>query len=227
MAHPSSHPHHAQVLSHLTSKSLHPAPHWLASTLATQRANTPLPALKSTILFRLLASDITTSLQHAPANSFPADVLDASRQERVLRGPVVVQVLDVEDIGHSKWSQIERIEEGERGETTKGREVIRTVAGEVGDGDATLSASAGPFKLHLQDANGTRVYAIEIASVAGISLGMSIGAKIVLRDFKVARGVVLLEGAASAEMLGGKVGAWDKAWREGRKQRLLEAVGSG
>jgi hypothetical protein len=39
-----------------------------------------------------------------------------------------VQVLDIEDIGTSLWSQIEAIERVERGEAIHGREIVRTIA---------------------------------------------------------------------------------------------------
>lgn len=65
----------------------------------------------------------------------------------------MVQVLDVEDIGRSRWSQLEDIEAAERGETTKGREIIRVVQplddgggggpGDRGDGVATGARTTG------------------------------------------------------------------------------------
>jgi RecQ-mediated genome instability protein 1 len=143
----------------------------------------------------------------------------------------------VEDIGRSRWSQVEALEAQERGETTKGREVVRVLPAEdggeaaaVGGGSAAggggQSASAGPHKLLLQDARGTKVYGLEVRGVQGVSVGMSIGAKLVLRDFEVARGVILLE-PKCVEVLGGKVDAWDRKWREERKKVLKEKAGMG
>ena len=143
----------------------------------------------------------------------------------------------MEDIGRSRWSQVEALEAQERGETTKGREVVRVLPAEdggeaaaVGGGSAAggggQSASAGPHKLLLQDARGTKVYGLEVRGVQGVSVGMSIGAKLVLRDFEVARGVVLLE-PRCVEVLGGKVDAWDRKWREERKKVLKEKAGMG
>ena len=48
--------------------------------------------------------------------------------EKTLARDTVVQVLDVEDVGRSKWEQIESLESERKGETTKGRQVIRVVA---------------------------------------------------------------------------------------------------
>jgi RecQ-mediated genome instability protein 1 len=55
---------------------------------------------------------------------------------------------------------------------------------------------------------------------------MAIGAKLVLRDFEVARGVVLLE-PRCVEVLGGKVDASDRKWRDERKKVLKEKAGMG
>ncbi|KAK5160208.1 hypothetical protein BJ546DRAFT_1025034 [Cryomyces antarcticus] len=217
----------AQLTTHLTSKSLPPDPTWLSNFLAATRPGTPLPALQRTALFRLLTSDITTSLSATSSHVLPADIHSVQIRERRVEGPVAVQVLDIEDVGRSCWSQVEAIEAGERGETTRGREVIRVVPSEDGEDPsststsvASASLSSGPHKLLLQDARGTRVYGLEISAVDKIGLGMDIGAKLVLRGVLVARGCLLLE-PRSVEVLGGKVEAWHSAWKEGRKEGLM------
>ena len=68
-----------------------------------------------------------------------------------------------------------------------------------------------------------KIYGFEVSKVEGVGMGMSIGAKMVLRDAVVARGVVLLE-RGCVEVLGGKIENWDKEWRAGRKERLKERV---
>ncbi|KAJ9659797.1 hypothetical protein H2201_007233 [Coniosporium apollinis] len=218
-----------EIAAHLASKSLSPSPTWLTNTfLPTIRPTTPLPALKQTALFRLLASDITQTLQRTPTSVFPADIHNATIRERRLAGPIAVQVLDIEDIGRSRWSQVEALEAAERGETTKGREIIRAVpaedGGEGGDVDAEAAGGGGPHKLVLQDAQGMRVFGVELVGVEGVGVGMNIGAKMVLRDVLVARGVVLLE-PRSVRVEGGKIEGLHKAWREGRKERLKTAAG--
>jgi RecQ-mediated genome instability protein 1 len=141
--------------------------------------------------------------------------------------------MDIEDIGRSRWSQVEALEAQERGETTKGREVVRVLpaddGGEAAAGGSAAggqSSSAGPHKLLLQDAKGTKVYGLEVRGIQGVSVGMSIGAKLILRDFEVARGVIMLE-PRCVEVLGGKVDAWDRKWREERKKVLKEKAGMG
>jgi len=217
-----------QLSTHITTtKSLHPSPTWLTTFVSTQKPTTPLPALKQTALFRLLASDITASLSTThPPSCFPPAVLDPNVKERRLQGPIAVQVLAVEDMNKSRWGQVEAIEALERGEGTKGREIVRVIPGDDAGGgpEPVVSKWGGPHKLLLQDAKGMRVYAIELESVEGVGVGMSIGCKMALRDVVVARGVVLLE-PGTACLLGGKIEGLHKAWRENRKADLKAAIG--
>src|SRR4051812_6743171 len=95
----------AELTQHLNARHLYPTAAWLQGFLSTTRPNTPLPAIKQTAHFRLLATDITTSLNQPAASVFPSDILKGTTQSRIVAGPVVCQVLDIEDIGHSRWSQ--------------------------------------------------------------------------------------------------------------------------
>lgn len=214
-----------QISAQLTAtKSLTPNPTWLSGFLTTQRPTTPLPALTQTACFRLLASDITTSLTTSPATCFPHAVHDANIKERRLSGSIAVQVLAVEDMSKSRWEQIEAIEALERGEGTRGREIIRVAAAEEDDSaGANVQKGGGPHKLLLQDAAGRRVYGIELKGLEGVGVGMSIGCKVVLKNALVARGVVLLEPATTV-LLGGKMEELHKAWKEGRKAELKAAI---
>ncbi len=138
-------------------------------------------------------------------------------------------MLGVEDMGKSRWEQVEAMEALERGEGTKGREIIRVAAPEDGTDDPVASGlgkGGGPHKLLLQDTRGERVYGIELKSVKGVGLGMSIGCKIVLRGVTVARAVVLLEPRTTV-LLGGKIEGLHKQWREGRKDELRKAIEAG
>ncbi|KAJ5115019.1 hypothetical protein NUU61_000778 [Penicillium alfredii] len=227
-----------------STKSLCVSPSWLNTFLSSSsngQRNIPISALAKTALFRILASDIRDSLSTNPESVFPVDIYDPNVQERRLHGPIPVQVLDIEDIGTSLWSQIETIERVERGEAIRGREIVRTVAvgedpetsennrvnnnnGPAGSTNASGSSGYGPHRLILQDAVGTKAVAIEMQRIEGISLEkLSIGSKIVLCNVTVARGMVLLT-PESANMLGGKIESLDRPWREGRKTRLLERV---
>jgi RecQ-mediated genome instability protein 1 len=228
----------AQIMS---SKSLCVSSSWLNSFLASSQRNVPVSALTKTALFRVLASDIRESLATTPTSLFPVDISDPAMQERRIPGPIPVQVLDIEDIGTSLWSQVEAIERIERGEAIRGREIVRTVnVGDDNEGAETGSSSnaparapsvsgssgSGTHRLILQDANGTKAVAIEMQRIEGISLEkLPIGAKILLRNATVARGMVLLNVNCST-LLGGKIEALDKPWKEGRKARLLQRIDS-
>lgn len=215
----------AELTQHLNARHLYPTAAWMQGFLSTTRPNTPLPAMRQTSLFRLLATDITTSLNQPAPSVFPSDVLKGTLQSRIVPGPVICQVLDIEDIGSSRWSQVEAIEARERGEMTKGREIVRVVEQE-NEGTAEAAAptqSKGPFKLLLQDAKGLKVYAIDLRGIDGINTNMTMGIKLLLRNVDVRRGVLMLE-PGNVQVLGGKLEALDKAWKDGRKERLMAAA---
>ncbi|KAL9602972.1 MAG: hypothetical protein Q9219_001497 [cf. Caloplaca sp. 3 TL-2023] len=215
----------ADVAAQLANnRSLHPTQQWLTAFMNTQKHTTPLPALAQTAAFRLLSSDITTSLSSSASYCLPPDISSVDIKERRLQGPIVLQLLGIEDMSKSRWEQIEAIEALERGEGTKGREIIRvTNIDEDDDSGANVNKGGGPHKLSLQDARGTRVFGIELKALKGIGLGMSIGCKLALKNAVVARGVILME-PANTTVLGGKVEAWHKAWKDNRKTELKAAI---
>lgn len=136
----------------------------------------------------------------------------------------------MEDVGSSRWSQVEAIDARERGESTRGREVIRIVpvVGENGVAETNApSASSGPHKLLLQDVRGGKIYAFENSRIEGFAIGsLGIGGKVLVKAGAiVARGVFMLN-AKDVEVLGGRVEAWDEAWGEKRREVLRERVGA-
>ncbi|KAF4556337.1 putative RecQ mediated genome instability protein [Elsinoe fawcettii] len=213
------------VRTHLASKQLCPQPDWLASLVATTRPNSALAAVKKSAEFKLLASDITQSLDKKACNSLPENAGQATIKEQRLHYPVVVQILDIEDISRSRWSQIELLEQQERGEMTRGREIIRLNPDSEDGTTAGMNPdeSKGPHKLLVQDVNGTKIYAFELSPITGLSLSTGIGAKILVRSATIARGMMLLE-AGQVELLGGKVSAWAEQWTKDRKENLRVRV---
>ncbi|KAK1066406.1 hypothetical protein LTR33_011594, partial [Friedmanniomyces endolithicus] len=147
----------ASVSAFLTAKGVPPTQAWLHTFLSGVRLTTPVIALQQTALFQIRKADLQTSITRSPSNLLPPGTTDPATKEKHVCGPITVQVLDIEDIGRSRWSQVEALEALERGETTKGREVIRVVPEESGP-DSTAVAdeakSSGPHKLLLQDASG-------------------------------------------------------------------------
>ncbi|KAJ4348400.1 uncharacterized protein N0V89_009774 [Didymosphaeria variabile] len=214
----------AELTQHLNSRHFYPAAAWLQSFVSGTRPNTALPALKQTALFRLLATDITASLQAPTHTMFPQDALSPGTQTRTIAGPIICQVLDIEEIGLSRWAQVEQIEAKERGETTKGREIVRVVEDENEGGTVAPAVhSKGPFKLLLQDAKGAQIYAVDLRGIEGINTSMAMGTKLLLRNTDIRRAVAMLE-PGNVQVLGGKIDALDKVWRDGRKERLMNAV---
>lgn len=228
------------IRSHLlTSKSLPVSATWIANFFASisqnqQRAS--LSALTQTAVFRILASNFTESLStSSPATLLPRDISDPAIQERRIPGPVPVQVLDIEDIGTSLWSQVEKIEQVERGETIRGREIVRSVNVDGGDSESNTNnnnnttpsgntVGHGPHRLVLQDSMGNKVVAMELKDIPGIAIDkISIGAKLVLKNTIVGRGMILLT-PDTVTLLGGKIEAMDTLWRKTRKERLLGKI---
>jgi RecQ-mediated genome instability protein 1 len=204
-----------------------PSALFLSSLTTNQRVLPPVVTLIETAKIRLLSADFTQpSVLEAGTLSFPSDITNPATKELKLASPIPVQVMGVEDIGASRWSQIEAIEAHERGETTKGREIIRVMPAEEGEnGLPPLIRGGGPHRLVLQDIKGQRVYGFELRPVPKVGLGMNIGVKMVLNGCVVARGIVLLE-PRTAVILGGKIEAAHKAWVENRKAELKDVIGA-
>ncbi|KAJ5289073.1 hypothetical protein N7478_002103 [Penicillium angulare] len=235
-----------QILTQIqTSKGLCVSPTWLNKFLASS-PNIPAPVLIKTALFRVLASDIRESLSTNPTSILPVDISNPNIRESRLQGTIPVQVLDIEDIGSSLWSQVEAIERVERGEAIRGREIVRTIsvgedqeaaengstAGAAGNSNsnsnanpnASGSSGAGPHRLILQDAAGTKALGIEMQRIEGVTLEkLSIGAKLMLRGATVARGMILLDPGCTT-LLGGRIDSLDRPWKDGRKARLLRTI---
>ena len=253
--------------------SLIPTDSWLSDFVATARnPPAPLPSLASTAHFRLLSSDFTKSLTARAPHLFPSSISDVQIKDLKLASDIPVQVLDIQDISTSKWSQIEAIERVERGEEIRGREVIRTIPGINDDddnlnneqapanstrssgrstGSSTLVATdssrrgtTGPHKLLLQDAAGARAWAYELSRIDKVTIvnsnppvsgareagsqvqpeGMQIGCKFLLKNGTcVRRGLIMLT-PKDVVMMGGRVEAWDRKWRDGRKARLRQEL---
>ncbi|KAK3319913.1 hypothetical protein B0T19DRAFT_274560 [Cercophora scortea] len=247
-----------QLQTALRSHSLPiPSHTWLQTLSSSRNPPPPLASLIATARTRLLASDLTTpgllDSAYTTAHSLPANLThtQTSIPESRLGRDVVLQVLDIENLSRSRWEQVEELEAIERGELTRGRQVIRLPIGTAGGandggdgegvGDATQTqagaatqaareserqARNATHKLVLQDCKGAKIFGIELVRVERIAIGkLSIGEKVLIRaGTRVARGVLLLE-PAQCLVLGGKVEAWHKPWTEERLARLREAVG--
>ncbi|KAM0494337.1 hypothetical protein ACHAP8_008694 [Fusarium lateritium] len=220
----------------------HPSTNFLNSLINARSPPPPMPSLAATAKARLLAADLTSSaiVNTSAIQSFPPDAESTESREKRLPRPVHVQVLDIENLTLSRWEQVEEMEAVARGETTRGREVIRVTAEDDDENNESQTQrpggarnTAGPkpagknatHRLVLQDCNGTKIYAMELRRHDSIGVGKTqIGEKILLKAGTViARGMVLLE-PDKCIMLGGKIEPWQKAWVDGRLTRLKEEI---
>lgn len=119
---------------------------------------------------------------------------------------------------------------GEAGENDRGSTAATQIQAPPPAANASPKLSFGPHKVLMQDVKGMKIWGFELKKVDKIGIGgaggggMSIGCKMWLkRGCKVARGTVLLE-PTTCNVLGGKIDGSDKAWREGREQRLRVEV---
>ncbi|KAK3346743.1 hypothetical protein B0T25DRAFT_583877 [Lasiosphaeria hispida] len=233
-----------------------PSHAWLLSLATARTPPLPLASLMATARARILASDLTTpgllDTAYTASHTLPAHIINnVDAVEHRLAHDVVVQVADIENLSRSRWEQVEELEAIERGEQTRGREVIRLPPVAAGDEDGgegevdvgsvatTQNLSSAPggggggggsvgkatHKLVLQDCKGQNVFAIELKRVEWIAVGKTnMGEKILLRKGTViARGAVLLD-PDRCHLMGGKIEAWHKGWIETRLARLKEAA---
>ncbi|KAL7958340.1 hypothetical protein V8C34DRAFT_283082 [Trichoderma compactum] len=232
-----------QLRRAILAQSLPPPSQALLTTLTSRSPPPPIPSLLATAKARLLASDLTNTSGTVVDPSmpvFPPDVGSATVPESTISQNTHVQVLDIENLSLSRWEQVEELEAIERGERTRGRQVIRVTDDEDGEVDGSSSAgqaqasragaaaSGGANAVHrlvLQDGRGNKVFAVEVKRISGIGIGKThIGDKILLRaGAVVARGTVLLT-PETCTLLGGKIDAWHEAWMEARLARLRESV---
>lgn len=156
-----------QITASLRASSLPPPSQpWLAALVTSRSPPPPLQSLVATARARLLAADLTSPGLLDPscltALVFPFSsssggssggsgsgsstaVGGVEVRETRLPRDVVVQVLDIENLSRSRWEQVEDLEAVERGEFTRGREVVRLpLAGDDdGDGDESLGREEG------------------------------------------------------------------------------------
>lgn len=139
----------SQLRAAILAQSLPTPSSSFLTTLTTARSPPlPLPSLLATAKSRLLACDLTSSssssiLDRAALSNLPADIDNASVVELKLPRDIHVQVVDIENLSLSRWEQVEELEAIERGEKTRGREVIRVTAEDDNrEQDTTLSGQA-------------------------------------------------------------------------------------
>ncbi|KAI6245273.1 hypothetical protein HI914_06556 [Erysiphe necator] len=226
----------------------------------------PISVIVATVKHRLLCSDINNNnnnninmnnnnILSSTSSYLPTTIINNKQIETsFLNYDIFVQVLDIEDIGQSKWDQLELLEAEKRGEKMKGREIIRTVvpvssfdeeeneySQDHNISDSTMVVKShkflsqnnssekqgkGPFKLILQDWKGTKTWAIELKRVDKIGAPpvMNIGCKLWLRKGCKVARGILLMEPTTVSVLGGKIDILDTAWKTEREKWLKEVL---
>lgn len=223
-----------QAISDALVQTGYPTPNtqWLQSLIAA-RVVPPLPALVATAKVKLSKLDLLTPGLFDPSSpsqcSLPPNISDTETKERIIKGPLILQILEVYDIGKSKWEQIEAIEAMERGERTKGREIIRDIPNPDDDNSDAFASpvqnqkSSGPHKLLMQDWKGQLMFGLDVGSVPKMGITMAIGCKVVVRNLVVARGIAMLDGN-NTTVLGGEIKELNEKWVKERKKMLQDAM---
>ena len=216
-----------------------------ASLITTLLSTTPSPTLSR--LTALARSQILTSPLTAPSlldpsvPAIPPHLLSPELRRATLPADVPLQIVDIEDLSRSRWEQIEELERIERGETRRGRAVVRVEnEAEAEDRDrATQSARDAPapearkaggnatHRVTFMDRAGTRLYGLELVRMPRLGVGATkIGEKVVAKKGAViARGTLLLD-PATCVFLGGYVEGEEEKWVAGRLKALKEVVGA-
>ncbi|KAM7204274.1 putative mediated genome instability protein rmi1 protein [Naviculisporaceae sp. PSN 640] len=126
-----------QIQNALRAHSLPiPSQTWLLSLVTSlSQPGRQVPTLGSLIMTartRVLATDLTTpnllDISVTMEHTFPPQLTSPSASsipEIRLDRDVIVQILDIENLNRSRWEQVEELEAIERGEQTRGRQVIR------------------------------------------------------------------------------------------------------
>jgi hypothetical protein len=153
----------------------------------------------------------------ASANSLPSAMFkDDKPASRVLTGPILVQLVDILDIGHSKFSILSKLRDesdNQVGNDTRNnqRRVLRLEdQPNQENGSQTQSLAndnASISKMIVQDSKGACAYGIELTRVPGLSSSM-LGTKLILTGVTAHRGVLLLE-PKTTKVLGGGVPEWN------------------
>jgi hypothetical protein len=152
-------------------------------------------------------------------NHLPKSMFD--EQWLVIRGPVLVQAVDIRDIGISRAAQLEgsdrhsntdrvsnaRKEGGSRRRVNYNLDMDEDDNGHQG-GSSTNSRGKGLRKIVFEDSAGTRAYGLEYSPIRAL-VDLQLGGKLLLSSVGARRGVLLLQ-PENTKILGGSVSAWNE-----------------
>ncbi|KTW30182.1 hypothetical protein T552_00661 [Pneumocystis carinii B80] len=208
-----------KLLKFLESKSLYVHLNWIEETLHQIDASLNNKELEQQILQCLLNSDIKKAL--TPQSCLPIDIFDQHNQ--VLPGPYCLQIIHVQDIGISIFNQLEYLEQFDDSGNIKSYNIIRNNLSDVDDDDDIPDINNSPpkkfCKLILEDSSGLCVWAIEHKPIKEIHVAINLGAKILLKNILVLRGVLILN-PSNLTFLGGEIFQLKNYFPSGFKNQL-------
>lgn len=158
-----------------------------------------------------------------------------------IKGPILVQLMDIVDISRSKYNQLQALEDDTivpdpeeeviattaNNNSNKSRRRIAQAAAdeeeEGGNDTTTKNPNKATYKVVFQDKNEKLIYGIEVIRNTDFSSDTPLGSKWILYDTTLRRGVLMLK-KNSLEYLGGEITELNQTRKERLIQRLRNEV---
>ncbi|KAK9381334.1 uncharacterized protein V2V93DRAFT_318701, partial [Kockiozyma suomiensis] len=199
-------------------------------------------------------ADLLKTIQSSnllPDISSASSTTTTTTQAITITAPTTFQIVDVLEIGISKYEQLRRLEDGM---TDGGRKIVRDLPPTDSDNDFTTSneqtlelpqssnaavqyhifetngkpkplIGKSTCKLLLQDALGRLFWAIELKPIPNIQVGLKLGCKItVAADTLCLRGVIMLKPTGTI-LHGGVIEEWNVRFRMEFMSKLKRDLG--
>jgi RecQ-mediated genome instability protein 1 len=172
-----------QIVAHFASKQLFLSQAYISNLLTSLRP--PPTSITPPVLAKFHTYFLESFLQQsaAPESLLPHSV--PTLHNVTVAGPTLVQVIKVYDIGTSRLAQLEALEKAITEAGPQGLRVVDLPAEEENENNAVqnrvndgISVGKSTCKVLLEDGRGERVYGMEVKSIEGIKVGMSLGCKV-------------------------------------------------
>jgi hypothetical protein len=188
----------------------------------------------------------TEQARVAGRNTFPAE------GEGFVKGPVLVQLVDIMDISKSKYNILRSLEDdtvepdpeeevtnttgaATNGNASRGGRRRRIAeartdeeeGGEDAGANASSSVTSKPkatFRVVFQDKNGKLMFGLEVFKNPEFNMDLPLGSKWILNDTNLRRDVLILKGS-SLTYLGGGIPEMERGRREKLILRLKDQLG--
>ncbi len=172
-----------QVLAHFASKQIHLSNTFISSLL--NALHPPPLTLTPALLANFHTSFLLSALQQSvsPQSYLPLSI--PTQHNITIPGPILAQIIHVQDIGTSRLAQLEALEKAETEKGPQGRRVVDIPAEGEGDDNPVqdgsnegLSVGKSICKVLLEDGRGERVYGMEVKPIDNIKVGTHLGCKV-------------------------------------------------